>query len=115
MGPYDVTLYLSKASDVGGGQMAIVDQLAVVMSPQHFKQFSRAINETLKAYESVFGALQIPDSDIEPTTKADQIEKMLLEARAKAAAAARQQTTDSDSSSSVKRRPSRRSRAAEKG
>ena len=86
MSPYDLTLYFSKATDIGGGQAALVDQIAVIMSPQHFKQFCVALNETLKAYENVFGELKISQADIQPATTAEHIEKMLNEARVKAAA-----------------------------
>ncbi len=112
MSPYDITLFLTKATDIGGGQNVLVDQVAVIMSPQHFKQFCRSASETLKAYESVFGELKIPDADIQPATKAEKIESMLLDARARAAAAREAINAKPATSSTEKKRPSRRSRGA---
>jgi hypothetical protein len=105
--PFDVTLIFSRASDLAG-QSVQVDQVAVTLSPQHFKGFCRSINETLKAYEKVFGVLQIPDSDIRPLTEAPQIEKMILNTRQKVEEARRLMTL----SSTEKKQPSRQSRRA---
>jgi hypothetical protein len=79
------------------------------MSPQHFKNFCRAMNETLKAYESVFGALAIPDSETAPAHTAEQLAGMLKQARERAAAGRR----PSDPISSTGTKPlSKRSRGA---
>jgi hypothetical protein len=83
------------------------------MSPQHFKGFCRSVNETLKAYEKVFGTLTIPDSETKPMTEAAEIEKMILETQRKQEEH-RQSIRDASSSSNEKPRPSRRSRAARK-
>jgi hypothetical protein len=109
MTPYDVTVFFTKGTDIGGGQNALVDQVAVIMSPQHFKQFCLSANESLKAYERVFGELTIPAADIEPATKAEKIESMLIDARAKAAAIRKSINVDPTTSSTEKKRPSRRS------
>lgn len=112
MTPYDITLFFTKATDIGGGQNALVDQVAVIMSPQHFKQFCRSVSKSLKAYETVFGELNIPEGDIEPATKAQKIESMLIEARAKAAALRSSINAPNSTSSTEKKRPSARSRGA---
>jgi hypothetical protein len=112
MSPYDVTLYFTKATDIGGGQNALVDQVAVIMSPQHFKQFCGSVTESLKAYENVFGELKIPEADVEPATKAEKIESMLIDARGKAAALRELINAPKPTSSTEKKRPSRQSRGA---
>ena len=92
------------------GEAMQVEHVAVTMSPQHFKAFYRSLAETLKAYESAFGALTIPDSDVQPSADAAQIEKLIEEARQKRAAAGSSTT----SSSIEKKPPSKRSRGAVK-
>jgi hypothetical protein len=81
------------------------------MSPQHFKAFVRSVNETLTAYESVFGALQVPEGDIAPMHTAEQLQKRMLENRdrvkAQIEAAAK---SSSAPSSTEKKPPSKRSR-----
>jgi Protein of unknown function (DUF3467) len=116
MGPFDVTIIFAKSGDFAGQQM-IVDQVAVTMSPQHFKNVCRAMNEALKAYENVFGALKTPDADLAPLRTAEQIEKVLREHRTKAAAirqvaAPPGASSNVASSSTEKKPPSRRSRGA---
>jgi hypothetical protein len=108
--PFDITITFSRASDFSG-QTVHLDQVAVTMSPQHFKGFCKSLNETMTAYESVFGALQIPDSDTRPLTDASQIEAMILETRRKNEEL-RQPTSKLLSSPTEKKRPSRRSRGA---
>jgi hypothetical protein len=84
-----------------------VDKVSITMSPQHFKGFCRSLNETLKAYENVFGVLQIPDVDTGPLRSAAQIETLITEARNKA-----KELTAMPSSSTEKKQPSKRSRSA---
>jgi hypothetical protein len=94
----------------------MMDLVSVSFSPQHFKNFLRAANATLQAYEKVFGTLQIPDSDTTPSVTAEQIENMVREARKKAEAArAAAAPATPPASSSGKKRPSRRSRGAAQG
>ena len=110
LGPFDVTFTFTRSSDLAGQGVVLLDQAAVTMSPQHFKNFVRAANATFTAYENVFGTLQIPDDVTAPGTSAEQLEAMLRAARAKAEAAST--TTSSSSSSTEKKRPSKRSRGA---
>lgn len=93
------------------GQRMMIDQVGVAMSPQHFKTFCLAANATLEAYERVFGELKIPESDLQPSHNADQLEKMLQDAREKGAAARSAMV----SSPTEKEPPAKRSRAARKG
>lgn len=112
LGPFDVTITFAKTGDFGG-QVVVVDQVSVAMSPQHFKSFCLSVTETLTAYETVFGALAIPDSDVAPTMLAPQIAKSIREARERAAAIrARLNLPAPATSSTEKKRPSRRSRGA---
>jgi hypothetical protein len=83
--PFDISLIFSKISDVSG-QTVQIDQVSVTMSPQHFKAFARSLGETLGAYESVFGKLQISDADTAPNTSAEQIAQMVIQNRDKARA-----------------------------
>jgi hypothetical protein len=107
LSPFDITITFAKGTTVADHQVQ-VDQVAVIMSPQHFKGFVRSLTETLKAYESVFGSLSIPDADTKPLMDAAQIEKTIKDARLRA----RPQSEPTDSSSTVKKQPSRRSRGA---
>ena len=59
-------MYFAKATDVGGGQTVQVDQVAVTVSPQHFKALCNSFVETLKAYENSFGELRILQADVAP-------------------------------------------------
>jgi hypothetical protein len=111
LSPYDVTLTFAKSGDVMG-QMLMVEQVAVTMSPQQFKQFCKAINESLKAYEKVFGTLTIPEADILPGTSAEKIEEMLLSAREKAKLFREATNAPAISASSGSKQPSKRSRGA---
>jgi hypothetical protein len=94
------------------GQTVQVDQVSVTMSPQHFKAFCLSLNETLKAYESGFGALNIPESDTKPLRDAAQIGNLISEAREKRLAL--EKSVTSNPSSTEKKRPSKRSRGAAK-
>jgi len=91
------------------GQPVQVDQVAVAMSPQHFKALVKSLNETLTAYERTFGALTIPESDIQPTFNASQIEENIQAGRE-----ARKAATEAMVSSIEKKPPSKRSRGAGK-
>ena len=115
LSPFDVTLTFSKATDFSGQQQMQVDQVSVTLSPQHFKGFCRSVNETLKAYENVFGVLQIPDSDTRPVTEAPQIEAMIRAGRTQKEEMRDASTPSSSAPSTEKPRPSRRSRGASKG
>lgn len=90
-----------------------VDQVAVTMSPQHFKGFVKSLNETLAAYEKVFGALTIPDSDVQPASNAEQIETRIYAAR-EANKKLRDTINQPTSSSSETKLPAKRSRGARK-
>ena len=108
LSPYDITITFSKTTDFAGQQQMQVDQVAVTVSPQHFKAMCNSLNETLKAYENVFGKLEIPDSDTRPVSDASQIEARILDARHKAQAA----REPASSSSLTEKKRSRRSRGA---
>ena len=82
MTPFDVTLTFQKASEVVPGQTMLMDQVAVCMSPQHFKAFVRSAMVTLEAYEASFGTLSVSDADTAPIKTADQIIAAISEARA---------------------------------
>jgi hypothetical protein len=112
MGPFDVTITFSRTTDLVGQPM-LLDQVAVSMSPQHFKNFCRAASQSLQAYENVFGPLQIPDADTAPGVTAEQLEKLIRDARDRATAShtASAQPIPA-SSSNVKKQPSKRSRGA---
>lgn len=95
-----------------GGQTVQVDQVAVTVSPQHFKALCKSLNETLMAYENAFGKLNIPDSDITPSRDAAQIERMIQKVRDERAGIAQEGGDSTTSSSTGKKRPSKRSRGA---
>jgi hypothetical protein len=118
MGPFDITVTFSRMTDMMG-QKVLFDQANVSMSPQHFKNFCLAANETLKAYERVFGELTLAEADIGPPASADLIEKMLLAARENAAASrsvqlAAMEKEATPPSSTEKKPPGKRSRGARK-
>jgi hypothetical protein len=76
-----------------------------MMVPQHFKALVRSLNETLEAYEAVYGVLQIPDTDTAPQKNAEEIAEAIEDARAKAKESAIPSSTEPPP-------PSRRSRGA---
>lgn len=84
LGTFDVTMLFQKQSEIAPGQPVALDQVAVVMAPQHFKALLRSLNETLAAYEAVYGALTIPDQDTAPRKSAADIEKAVRSAREQA-------------------------------
>lgn len=104
LSPYDVTMTFAKTSDVAG-QTFQVDQVSVTMSPQHYKAFILAAQETLVAYESFFGKLSIIDQVTTPTMSSAQIEKRLREG-----VAMRSGSAGAKTSSTEKKPPSKRSR-----
>jgi hypothetical protein len=105
LGTFDVTLLFQKQTEVAPGQPVAMDQVAVVLAPQHFKALVRSLNETLAAYEAVYGTLTIPDQDTAPRKSATDIEKVIRSAREQA---------QSSLSSSEPPPPSKRSHGASK-
>jgi hypothetical protein len=103
IGPFDLSILFQKASEILPGQMGIVDQVSVTLSPQHFKALVRSLNETLAAYENAFGELNISEADTAPQKTALEIVGAVNEQR-KARHAAM--------SSNEAPRPSKRSRGA---
>ena len=91
------------------GQTVQVDQVSVTMSPQHFKALVKSLNETLTAFEHTFGALTIPDADIQPTFSASQIEEKIQIGRE-----AKKEAMKAMASSTETKPPSKRSRGARK-
>jgi Protein of unknown function (DUF3467) len=87
LGPFDITLLFQKGAEIVPGQMAAVDQVAVVLAPQHFKALLRSMNETMQAYETLYGNLTIPDSETAPLKNAEEIVALMKEIKAKATAA----------------------------
>jgi hypothetical protein len=83
VGAFDITLLFKKGSEIAPQQMGATDQVSVTLAPGHFKAFVRSVNETLKAYESVYGVLTIPDADINPLKNAEQIAELIEGQRAK--------------------------------
>jgi len=104
IGPFDVSILFQKASEIVPGQMGVVDQVSVTLSPQHFKALVRSLNETLAAYESAFGELHISDADTAPQKTALEIVGMVNDQRKVKNAAM--------SSSSEPPQPPKRSRGA---
>jgi Protein of unknown function (DUF3467) len=105
LGTFDVTLLFQKQTEVAPGQPVAMDQVAVILAPQHFKALVRSLNETLAAYEAVYGTLTIPDQDTAPRKSATDIEKVIRSAREQA---------QSSLSSSEPPPPSKRSHGASK-
>ena len=103
-----MSLTFQKAGEVVPGQVMLVDQVTICMSPQHFKAFVRSALVTLEAYETSFGALTVPDTDTAPIKSADQIVSAISEARA-----ARQKATASPSTDAPQR-SGKRSRAVDR-
>ncbi|UGA47229.1 DUF3467 domain-containing protein [Bradyrhizobium quebecense] len=112
LSPFDLTLTFSKNTDFSG-QMVQVDQVSVVVSPQHFKALVKSLSETLVAYEKVFGELKIPDSETTPALNAEQLEATIQSTRAaqRAAAATGEPTA---SPANEKKPPAKQSRGARK-
>jgi hypothetical protein len=70
-----------KATEYAPGTVGVIDLVTISMSPQHFKGFLRAAQESLSAYENTFGTLTISDEDTAPTRNAAQIEESVQAAR----------------------------------
>lgn len=107
LGPFDISLIFQKNTEVAPGHLAVMDQMTVTFSPQQFKALVRAMNETLTAYETSFGALTIANADTAPLRTAEQLTAQISAAR-KAAATA----NEAIPSSTEPQPPSKRSRAA---
>lgn len=82
LSPFDITIMFQKMGEVMPGQAAVVDQVAVIFSPQQFKALVRSMNETLTGYEAAFGSLTISDADTKPLRTSDQLVQKIDEARA---------------------------------
>lgn len=78
---FDITILFQKTSEIMPGQSAIVDEVAVIFSPQQFKALVRALTETIKGFEEVFGPLSIPDMDTAPKRTAAEIADSIRQAR----------------------------------
>jgi hypothetical protein len=103
IGPFDLSILFQKTSEIAPGQMGLVDQVSVTLSPQHFKALVRSLNETLVADESVFGELNISDADTAPHKTASEIVGIVNEYR---------KERNVDTSSKVPPRASKRSHGA---
>jgi hypothetical protein len=91
MGPFDVTVLFQKGGEIAPGQFALVDQVAVTFSPQHFKALVNSLAAALEAYENTFGKLAIPEADTAPLKSAAELTAKLQEVR-RAALSAKEQT-----------------------
>ena len=100
LSPFDITLIFSKTSDMGG-QLVNLDQVAVTLSPQHFKAFARSIQQTMEAYEQAFGVLAIPEKLTAPGISVADLAQKISDA---------QKGSGISPSSSAKKLPSKRSR-----
>jgi hypothetical protein len=103
----------AKVGDMAG-QAVQVDQVAVTMSPQHFKGFCKSLSETLEAYESAYGQLTIPESVTRPLRSAAQIVAKIAEGQKKIEDLRLKIAEDDATSSTEKKPPSKRSRGAGK-
>src|SRR5579872_2468739 len=54
----DVQLYFSFVHEVTPGKFASVEQLLVVMAPEHALQLSKALQKTLESYEAAHGKIR---------------------------------------------------------
>jgi hypothetical protein len=110
LGPFDITLNFQRNAEITPGQLAAVDQVSVTFSPQHFKALLNSLNETLKAYETLYGELNIPTEETAPGSDAAAIVGILRAAKNRA-------TAENATSSSAPPQPSSRPRGAspEKG
>jgi hypothetical protein len=54
----DVQLYFSFVHEVTPGRFASVEQLLVVMAPEHALQFSKSLQKTLESYETAHGKIR---------------------------------------------------------
>ena|SRR5271157_2766194 len=104
MGAFDISIIFQKTTEVAPTQMAVVDQVSVTLSPQHFKAFVRSLSEALTAYEAAFGKLSISERDTAPQRTAAEIVGLI--------SAAREVGNLPKSSSTEPPQPSKRSRGA---
>jgi F420-0:gamma-glutamyl ligase len=96
------------------GQTAQFDQVAVTLSPQHFKAFCKSLNETLEAFESAYGQLTISESMTRPLRNAAQIVAKIAEGQKRVDELRLKIAEDDATSSTEKKPPSKRSRGARK-
>jgi hypothetical protein len=81
LGPYDISITFQKGMEIAPGQGALVDQVVVTVSPQHFKALVKSLVETLDAYEMLYGKLAIPDSETTPLKTAAEITTLIRTAK----------------------------------
>ncbi len=60
MSPWDITVTFAVTQDLAIGKVTLEDQVALRLSPQHFKALCVSFAKTLKAWESRFGEVKIP-------------------------------------------------------
>jgi hypothetical protein len=82
LGAFDISLLFQRISEIEPGKQGNTDQVLVTLSPQHFKALVRSLNETLKAYETAFGALTISDTESAPSRSAEEMIGLVETARA---------------------------------
>lgn len=71
----DIQLYFSFVHEVTPGKFASVEQLLVVMAPEHALQFSKALQRNLEGYETAHGKIR----EIRLEEKPGEKEKKFLE------------------------------------
>ena len=112
IGPFDLTILFQKNSEIFPGAMGQTDLVSVTLSPQHFKGLVRSLNETLSAFETLFGALTISDADTAPLKNATEIVELVKSMKEKAIAnpslSAPQQPSPAGTTTSTPTRVSRR-------
>jgi hypothetical protein len=81
MSAFDISMIFQKGTEITPSVVGLLDLVNVTMSPQQYKAFVRASNETLAAYEKVFGKLTLPDQDTQPVRNADQISATINDLR----------------------------------
>ena len=97
LSPYDFVITFLQNKEIAG-EIFVEELAAATLSPQQFKALVVVASNTLKAYESNFGELQLP---------ATFVPRMDMEEKLREAI-----TSHAATSSSEPRRPSARSRAA---
>ncbi len=65
----DVQLYFSFIHEVTPGKFASVEQLLVVMAPEHALQLSESLQKTLQSYETAHGKIREIKSEQPPAAK----------------------------------------------
>jgi hypothetical protein len=111
---FDISIIFTKIGEMAG-QPVMVEQATVTVSPQHFKALLRSMEQTLTAFENVFGKLQIPDADTQSTTSAAQIQEQILQAKKRAKPPVAAPTEESPPPASTQaRRTTKRARGSAK-